>query len=208
MCRSTSLSHEAEAELTLLGVTGGRRFTGTLLVVDIGGGSTELILASTGHDLVVGAMPFGSARLTASFVANDPPIPAELTRLRLAAAELFATMPAGHPTRVIVVGGTGSNLCRLMEGSTECRLDRAAIGRALELVCSDRAIALAQRHTLREGRVAQLAAGAAMVQALMERYAVDVVDASDEGLREGAVVASMSGAADNWLERLPELIGR
>jgi exopolyphosphatase/guanosine-5'-triphosphate,3'-diphosphate pyrophosphatase len=201
------LTSDQEAELTLLGATGGRRLPGTLLVVDIGGGSTELILSSAGHDPVVGAMPFGSARLSASFVTHDPPIQAELTRLRLAATELFASMPAGHPTRAMVVGGTGSNLCRLMEGNSECRLDRVAVRRALALIHSEPAAVLAGRHALREGRVAQLAAGAAMVEAVMERYGVEVIEASDEGLREGAVLASANGG-DDWLERLPELIRR
>jgi exopolyphosphatase/guanosine-5'-triphosphate,3'-diphosphate pyrophosphatase len=201
------LTNDQEAGLTLLGVTGGRRFTGTLLVVDIGGGSTELILASHGHDPVVGAMPFGSARLSASFVEHDPPMASELTRLRRAAAELFASMPAGHPTRVVVVGGTGSNLCRLIEGAPECRLDRDALRRALAMVCAEPARTLADRYGVREGRVAQLAAGGALVEAAMDRYGVDSIDASDQGLREGALLASM-GAADDWLEQLPGRIGR
>jgi exopolyphosphatase/guanosine-5'-triphosphate,3'-diphosphate pyrophosphatase len=201
------LSHEQEAELTLLGVTGGRHITGTLLVIAIGGGSTQLILAAAGRDPVVGVVPFGSARLSARLVDHDPPTRAELRTLRRAAVELFATMPAGHPTSVIVVGGTGSNLCRLLQGTTEGRLDRASVRQAISMLAASPARTLADRHLLRESRVAQLAAGATMVEAAMERYGVDVIDASDASPREGAVLA-LEQAGQEWLAQLPMLIRR
>jgi exopolyphosphatase/pppGpp-phosphohydrolase len=116
-------------------------------------------------------------------------------------------MPAGHPTSVIVVGGTGSNLCRLLQGATEGRLDRASVGQAISMLSASPARTLADRHLLRESRVAQLAAGATMVEAAMERYGVDVIDASDASPREGAVLA-LEQAGQEWLAQLPMLIRR
>jgi exopolyphosphatase/guanosine-5'-triphosphate,3'-diphosphate pyrophosphatase len=99
------LSHDAEAELTLLGVTNGRAPSEPLLVIDIGGGSTELILAGPDADPVVGAIPAGSERLARRHVQHDPPAASELDALRDEAEELMAAMPAGEPARAIVVGG-------------------------------------------------------------------------------------------------------
>ena len=68
------LSHDQEATLTLLGVSAGRdRRWQPLLVMDVGGGSSEVILVTPGADPVVGAFAVGSARLTDAVVTHDPP---------------------------------------------------------------------------------------------------------------------------------------
>ena len=110
------LSHEAEAELTLLGVLGGRAPSVATILVDIGGGSSEFILLAPGEDPVVGILPMGSARLTAGFVEDDPPTPDEVAGLRAEAMRLVSSMPVGHPKRGIAVGGSGSNLLLLTAG--------------------------------------------------------------------------------------------
>ena len=56
-------------------------------------------------------MPVGSARLTAAFVEDDPPTAEEIQALRTEAHHLLSGMPVGHPTRGIVVGGSGTNSC-------------------------------------------------------------------------------------------------
>ncbi len=53
------LSHDQEATLTLLGVSAGREPDGLLLVMDVGGGSSEVILAAPGTAPVVGAFAIG-----------------------------------------------------------------------------------------------------------------------------------------------------
>ena len=107
------LSHDEEAELTVLGVLNGEPPAEPMLVLDIGGGSSEVILLEPGADPVVGVMPVGSARLTASHVEADPPTADEVQALRSEAHHLLSGMPAGHPRRGVVVGGSGTNLVRL-----------------------------------------------------------------------------------------------
>ena len=108
------LSHEAEAGLTLLGVTHGRRPGDRLLVVDVGGGSTEVIMVTPGGDPVIGALPTGSSRLTAAFVTHDPPTWFEINALRAEAtppARRDGPGPAGTRRHR---GRHGSNLVKVL----------------------------------------------------------------------------------------------
>ena len=125
------LSHESEAELTFLGVTVGRQPSTTLLVLDIGGGSTEIIVASPDGEPVVGALPTGSARLAAAFVTHDPTTWFEIDALRAEATRLFAGMPDARPARGIVAGGTGTNSNRLLGRLRLGPLDPRLLDRAM-----------------------------------------------------------------------------
>jgi exopolyphosphatase/pppGpp-phosphohydrolase len=200
------LSHEAEAELTLLGVTGGRPPTGSLLVVDIGGGSTELIVAAPGRDAVVGAIAVGSARLAASIVDHDPPTWFELNTLRSMAIQLLATMPAAQPDRAVVAGGTGTNTNRLLGRLRLGALDARLLERAMTELSLHPAEALAAQRTLSVKRVRQLPAGIALLEALLSRYGLTRLATSDASLREGAIVAA-DRFGDAWPDHLSSMIG-
>jgi len=199
------LSHQQEAALTLLGVTGGRAVAAPLLVMDVGGGSSEAILIAPGAHPVVGAVAVGSSRLSAAVVAHDPPTGEEITELRARAATLMAGLPAGSPASGIVSGGSGTNVSRLLgrERTMPVTLDDLAMG--LALLESSAAADLCLATGLTERRVRQLAAGIALVEALMLRYGLSVTEVSDAGLREGAVLAAeqLGGA---WLAGLPGLL--
>ena len=107
------LSHDEEALLTALGVLDGEPVDEPTLVMDIGGGSSEIVLLEPGMDPVVGVIPVGSARLTAQHVEDDPPTDDEVLELRAESHHLFSSLPAGRPRRGIVVGGSGTNLIKL-----------------------------------------------------------------------------------------------
>lgn len=200
------LSHEAEAELTLLGVTAGRRPATSLLVLDIGGGSTELIVAAPDHDPIVGVLPTGSARLAARHVASDPPSWAEIGALRAEAARLFGDLPDAHPSRGIVAGGTGTNSNRLLGRVRLGALGPTLLDRAMTALTLQRAAELALSQGLSERRIRQLPAGIALVEAAMARYGLPRMMTSDASLREGAIHAA-ARAGDAWPERLSSLVG-
>ncbi len=217
------LSHEEEAGLTVLGVLDGEPPSEPTLVLDIGGGSSELVLLEPGADPVIGVMPVGSARLTAAFIEDDPPTAEEIQALRTEAHHLLSGMPVGHPTRGIVVGGSGTNLVRLTadegadasdeadtadetEGADEDWLiDKIRIGRAIRLVMHHPSAELVEAYGLRERRIVQMAAGASLIEATLDCYDLPHVESSDASLREGAILA-WQRAGDAWRERLDELI--
>jgi exopolyphosphatase/pppGpp-phosphohydrolase len=209
------LSHEEEALLTLLGVTGGEEPADPTLVVDIGGGSTEVIIHAPGEDPLVGVLPVGSARLTGAFIEDDPPTPDELAAVRGEARRLAAGLPVAHPVRGVVVGGSGRNLVRLVDafdGPRDPAIDTRADGaihaglieRAFALVAAHPASELLARSGLRERRIRQMAAGAALIEAVLLEYDLDRLAVSDASLREGAIVA-IALAGDAWREHLGAL---
>ena len=200
------LSHEEEAELTLLGVTAGRRPTGPLLVMDIGGGSTELIVAAPDRDAVVGAIAVGSSRLADALIANDPPTWPELQALRTQAIHLLATMPMAAPERAIIAGGTGTNTNRLLGRLRLGVLDARLLERAMTDLSLHPAAEIAARTGLTVRRIRQLPAGIALVEAALDRYGLDRITASEASLREGAIHAA-ARAGDTWPEQLRTMIG-
>jgi exopolyphosphatase/pppGpp-phosphohydrolase len=202
------LSHEEEAVLTLIGVLGSEEPTVPTLVIDIGGGSSEVVLCGPGEDPVVGAIPIGSARLTGAFIEDDPPTAEELAAIRGEARRLTAGLPVGHPERGIVVGGSGRNVLRLVNAidGAEGRpprdvIDGDAIERAVAIVATQPASELVARSGLRERRVRQMAAGAALIEAMMFEYRLDELEVSDASLREGAIVV-VARAGDGWRAHL------
>ena len=90
-----------------------------MVVADIGGGSTELISARDGEMQAARSLPLGSGRLTDRFIVADPPRPDELVACEteasavIQAAQPLACRP-GMANRLIVVGGTGEFMARLI----------------------------------------------------------------------------------------------
>jgi len=202
------LSHEAEARLTLLGVTGGEPGVGPLMVVDIGGGSTEIISVTDGSaEPVVGVLATGSSRLTKALVVHDPPTWFEINALRAESRRLVEALSdgitsAGRPPRCVMVGGTASNLVKLLPAPAagdSRTLDLADLPACFDLLSRTPADALVTRFAVNRRRAGQLTAGAALVEALMERYGVARAEISAASLREGTILAAAK-AGDAWTE--------
>lgn len=200
------LDHDEEAMLTLLGVTMGRPVRSELLVVDIGGGSCELVHAAPDGGIHAVGLPLGSARLTLDLVRGDPPTLPEIEALRAAARAGIVGAPEVKPAELIAVGGTASNLLRLMPSTSLDRmLTRRRIAVALAMLSVQRSDEAAERHLLRPQRARILPAGAIIADAVLERYGLDRLRVVDEGIREGAVLAAAAAGA-GWRDRLPALV--
>jgi len=199
------LGHEEEAFLTLIGVTEGRPVEHDVLVVDIGGGSSEFVSIGPRRRAIAVGLRLGAARLTGRYVQHDPPRLDELARLRAAAAEAVLTAPQSRLAEVVLVGGTASNLLKIFpDGRTSRRLTTTDLETAFGVVAGHSAEALVERFLVRPARARILGAGAAIVEAIMVRHGVGEVRVADGGVREGTVVAvAHAGAA--WRDRLEEL---
>lgn len=199
------LTHEEEAYLTLIGVTGGRPVQHETLVVDIGGGSSEFCAVAAGGVARAGGLGLGSGRLTSRFVTSDPVDSAAIDAMQAAADEILVDALPATPSDLVAVGGTASNLLKVTPGGVEDQtLTRSRISQALATLSSAPAATLTERYFINPKRGPLLAAGAVIVDALMRRYGVDAVRVTDAGLREGAIlVADHAGRA--WRDRLAEL---
>jgi exopolyphosphatase/guanosine-5'-triphosphate,3'-diphosphate pyrophosphatase len=85
---SCSVLPPREEGLTLIGATGGAPLDAEIVIADIGGGSSEIVVAGPGRRPVTRGLPLGSARASARHVEHDPPTPAELDAIRAEAAPL------------------------------------------------------------------------------------------------------------------------
>jgi len=102
------LTGEEEAELTLRGVATERPVDDRTVVLDVGGGSTELITTAERKSLDV-----GSVRLTERHLHSDPPLP---DHLDAAARDVRAVLPQFEPSAAIGVDGTITTLAALELG--------------------------------------------------------------------------------------------
>ncbi|MGZ4317724.1 MAG: Ppx/GppA phosphatase family protein [Gaiellaceae bacterium] len=180
------LSGEEEAELTRRGVAGGRELDPDALVLDIGGGSTELITESERISLDV-----GSVRLTERFLRSDPPTGEELAAAANAVREL---LPELEPKEAIGVAGTITSLAALELGEYDpervdgYRLSRAAVEAQLERLAS---LTVAERRELPgldPERAPVIGAGAVILDEVMKRYDLAELEVSERDLLHGAAL--------------------
>jgi exopolyphosphatase/guanosine-5'-triphosphate,3'-diphosphate pyrophosphatase len=199
------LDHREEAILTLIGVTEGRPVAAELVVVDVGGGSTEFAVVGPDRPVVTWGLRLGAASLTASLVERDPPTADEVDRLLAAAAEAIAGAPDARPTEVVAVGGSASNVLRVLADSGGDRvLTRGTIDEALGVVRAAPAAAVAERFGVRPARARILPAGTVILAAVLERFALDCLRVSEAGIREGVILATLHDPI-GWRDRLPQL---
>ena len=180
------LSGEEEAELTRRGVAGGRELDPDALVLDIGGGSTELI---TERERI--SIDMGSVRVTERFLHSDPPAREELDAAALAVRKL---LPDLRPREAIGVAGTITSLAALELGEYDpervhgYRLSREAVEAQLQRLAS---LPLAERRELPgldPDRAPVIVAGAVIVAEAMKRYNLFELEVSERDLLHGAAL--------------------
>jgi exopolyphosphatase / guanosine-5'-triphosphate,3'-diphosphate pyrophosphatase len=180
------LSGAEEAELTRRGVANGRLLDNRTLVLDVGGGSTELITAGDRTSLDV-----GSVRLTERHLRSDPPTPDEL---EAAANDVRAELPALDAGDAIGVAGTITTLAALELGGYDPehvhghRLSRDAVEAQLERLAS---LPIAERRELpglEPERAPVIVGGAVVVREVLDRYGLDALEASERDLLHGAAL--------------------
>ncbi|MBF6605741.1 MAG: hypothetical protein IVW53_09205 [Chloroflexi bacterium] len=192
------LTHEEEGYLTLIGVTHGREPAADLAVVDVGGGSSEFVLVGPDRDAVARGVRVGSARLTAQCVTHDPPTADEVTSLRAAARERLASAPDAEVRRLVAVGGTATNLLKVLPvAALDRTLTRARLASAMATLTAEPAAYAAIHHAVNPIRARVLPAGTAIMEAILERYGLDRMTVVDTGIREGAVLAT-THAGPGW----------
>jgi exopolyphosphatase/guanosine-5'-triphosphate,3'-diphosphate pyrophosphatase len=200
------LSHEEEAYLTFIGVSGGWPVEHETLVVDIGGGSSEFCAVAPGGPARAAGLRIGSNGLARRFTNYDPVGEQALGAMTAAADASLADAIPAQPAEVVIVGGTASNLLKVTAaGTRDPVLTIARLDEAIANVRSAPAAEITARYGVNPKRGPLLAAGAVIVEALMRRYGVDRLRVSDASLREGAILV-VDHAGRAWRDRLPTLV--
>jgi exopolyphosphatase/guanosine-5'-triphosphate,3'-diphosphate pyrophosphatase len=184
-----------EAELMFRGVVSGGLVSGETLVLDVGGGSTELVLGDPGGVKRAVSLQLGSVRSTERFIASDPPAAAELAALR---AHVRDALPAWRARNAVGVAATLTTLAALDLGLQVYdpervhghRLTIAAVETQLARLA---ALTLEERSripTLEPGRAAVIVAGAAIVAEAMRSCGIDELAVSEHDLLDGVALAA------------------
>jgi exopolyphosphatase / guanosine-5'-triphosphate,3'-diphosphate pyrophosphatase len=185
------LAAEREARLAFLGAarTLGHVPDGDLGVVDVGGGSSEMVVGSP-PDRVRWSASFdlGSAELTESRLRSDPPSESELADARNAIERALQGLEVPHPAEAVAVGGSAASL-RALAGSL---LDSDAFSRSLRLLAAEPARVIARRFDLHIERVRLLPAGLLILQAAAELFAAPL-RVGIGGIREGILLEAAGG---------------
>ncbi|HEX2281705.1 MAG TPA: CHAD domain-containing protein [Thermomicrobiales bacterium] len=183
-----------EAALTFHGLQASTDLTGSIVVADIGGGSTELISARDGAMQVVRSLPLGSGRLTDRLVVADPPRLDEIAACEQEAAAVIQTLPplglpSGEIDRLIVVGGTGEYMARFLADGQRIALDdvRTVLAKLLTLSAAE----LGDEIDIPEARARVLPAGVAIVAAIASYLRPNRIEISRSGVRTGLLLQAL-----------------
>jgi exopolyphosphatase/guanosine-5'-triphosphate,3'-diphosphate pyrophosphatase len=190
------LSEHEEGRLAFIGATKtlGHPVDGEIGVVDVGGGSSEVILGSIAEGVhEVHSYPIGSGSLAEEFLKSDPPGPAEIRALRDHISDLFEGIEIRHPEQAVAVGGSATSLRRLV-GAV---LEYETLERGVRVLTGDPAAEVAKRFELDPRRVEILASGVLLLEQLCQLLG-QPLQIGKGGLREGIILDLLH---DNGHER-------
>jgi exopolyphosphatase/guanosine-5'-triphosphate,3'-diphosphate pyrophosphatase len=175
-----------EARMAFLGATAtlGVELDGTVGVVDVGGGSTEIAVGTVADGVRwTSSFLVGSGVLADRYLRSDPPSGAELEAVREHASEVLGTRDVPPAERAVAVGGSAASL-RTLVGDV---LEPDSLERALAVLSTAPAAEIAAHMGLDVERVRLLPAGILILDAAAQRLG-QPLQIGRGGLREGLVL--------------------
>jgi exopolyphosphatase/guanosine-5'-triphosphate,3'-diphosphate pyrophosphatase len=188
------LSEQEEGRLAFIGATKtlGHPADGLIGVVDIGGGSTEVIIGTVAEGVQsVRSWPVGSGNLADELISSDPPSAAEIRRTRDRIDDIFEGVEFEPPTQAVAVGGSATSLRRLV-GAV---LEYETLERGIRVLCGDPAADVARRFELDPTRVRILPTGVLLLEKVSDLLG-QPLQIGKGGLREGIILDLLNGSAN------------
>ena len=187
------ITGDQEAEMTYAGLATMRILSGPVVMVDIGGASTEVVFGDGPDIRQATSIPLGSGRLTDALVKRDPPTVQQLEAARADAGRQIEPLdlPQLKGSELIVSGGTGSYLGHFLDQTED--LKTSDIERALLRMTTLKAEELGEAVGIPPSRARVLPAGVAIVLACIERIEPKRIAVSPSGLRIGLLQAAAKG---------------
>lgn len=194
------ISGDQEAALSFAGATSGLGGAERKLVIDIGGGSTEFVVGDTA--VIAGcSTDIGCVRLTERYFQNDPPTSDQLEQVRVAAriaiAEARRDVDLDSAGEVIGVAGTITTVAAMalgLESYDPAAIHQSSISAAkihqitamLTIYDHDERAAIPVMHP---GRVDVIAAGAIILEEIVNELGIDSVIASETDILHGIALS-------------------
>ncbi len=189
------LSEEEEGRLAFIGATKtlGHPVEGDVGVVDVGGGSSEIVIGTVAEGVrAVRSFKIGSGAIAEEFLTNDPPSASEIRALRDYLGEFFDGIEVEQPAQAVAVGGSATSL-RTLVGAV---LEYETLERAVRVLATDSIADVAKRFELDPRRVRILPAGVLILEKLSELLG-QPLQIGKGGLREGIILDLLADAPDD-----------
>ncbi len=193
------LDGSGEAETMFLGVSSDRSLAPDTLMVDIGGGSTELLVGGPEGISFTTSLQAGCVRMTERFLVTDPPTAPELDAAR---AHVHALLPALAVESAIGVAGTVTTVAAIDLGLGTYdparihghQISDAIVARVLDELSS---LSVAERERvpgLEPARAPVIVGGLVVLSEVMARYRLATIEASERDILHGAALAAAAGS--------------
>mgnify|MGYP000568341333 FL=1 len=200
------ISGQEEARRIYLGVLSGVEFNNTPhLIIDIGGGSTELVLGDSDEPRTLSSTKIGAVRLTAEFVPKNPVSDRELIylqafvrgQLERATDEIKANLRSGETPKLVGTSGTIETLAAILNTDKSGQIPDRIHGFEIRLpelrnlIHRLRRMTVAERTTIEgmsERRAEIIIAGAVILQEAMAMLGMQSLSVCERSLREGVIV--------------------
>ena len=186
------LSGHEEAQLAFVGATKrlGAPAEGTIVVIDVGGGSTELAIGTVDDGPSWdNTFRVGSGMLTEAYVDGDPPGIGELDDVRMHVSGVFEGLELPQIDKAVAVGGTATSLRRLVGAE----LSHETLERGIRILAEAPAADVAERFDLAPERVRLLPAGMLVLEELSDLISLPL-SIGNGGLREGVILTAVAEA--------------
>jgi exopolyphosphatase / guanosine-5'-triphosphate,3'-diphosphate pyrophosphatase len=194
------LDEEEEGRLAFIGATKslGHPVEGTIAVVDVGGGSSEIVYGTLAEGVTdVKSFKIGSGSLAEDHLESDPPSAAEIRALRDHISDFFDDVEFEQPDQAVAVGGSATSL-RTLVGAV---LEYETLERAVRVLSSDEIVDVAKRFELDSRRVKLLPAGVLLLEKFSQMLGRPL-QIGKGGLREGIILTLLNGNRDGSSEKL------
>jgi exopolyphosphatase/pppGpp-phosphohydrolase len=207
------ISVSAEAVLDYYGATYDPGIPSDAGVLDVGGGSTEIVTAKNTHITWLTSIPIGSRALHDRYLPSDPPTYVEMEAARSYLAKYLQTIHIQEPPpALIVTGSSASALLKLAQRAfkldEQCDpLTHEDLSRCEGLLGALLAEEIARRFEQSLERARILAAGALIIQAVMQYLHRSDIRVSSHGVREGALLA-YTRYGERWLEEVDSIASK
>ena len=185
------LSAREEGRLSYDGAVAkaGAAVAGVTAVVDVGGGSTEIVLGDPRHGASwVRSIDLGSIRLTRQYLHTDPPTRRELRRARDAVCGAMGALSPRRPDRALATGGSARAVAKLVGR----QFDADDVEVAIRVLARRPSAKVARDVGIHPVRAASVLGGALLL-AEAARVLDSPLGLARGGVREGAVLA-LAGA--------------
>ncbi|MBV8821618.1 MAG: CHAD domain-containing protein, partial [Ktedonobacteraceae bacterium] len=176
-------------------------------VMDLGGGSTELVLAKQKQLTWHTSLPIGSGWLHDQYLHSDPPTHNEVLAAETFLQSYFEKLPSKrYPPALIVTGGSANSLLGLARSAFHLdaqgdRLLYEDVIRCEGVLSALSAEEIASRYNQPLGRARILPAGALIIRIAMSQFGLREIRVSPHGIREGALLAYARYGSE-WLLRV------